>query len=71
MPFLVGTANVAMAELNLQVHLMVHPIIHVERDGRGRVKSFYSTAEGKGLPESIIHMQVNRQNDPEKSYNFV
>jgi len=66
MPFLVGTANVAMAELNLQVHLMVHPIIHVERDGRGRVKSFYSTAEGKGLPESIIHMQVNRQNDPEK-----
>ena len=65
MPFLVDSANVVMAELNLGVHLMVHPVIHVERDSRGRVKSFYSTMEAKGKPESIIHMQIDRQNDPE------
>jgi glutamate dehydrogenase len=65
MPFLVDSANVAMAELNLGVHLMVHPVIHVERDQQGRVKGFYSTAEGKGEPESIIHMQIDRQNDLE------
>jgi glutamate dehydrogenase len=65
MPFLVDTANVVMAELNLQVHLMVHPVIHVERDGRGQVKAYYSSSEGKGAPESIIHMQINRQGDPD------
>ena len=65
MPFLVDTANVAMAELNLGVHLMVHPVIHVERDKQGRAKAFYSTADGRGKPESIIHMQVDRQNNPD------
>ncbi len=65
MPFLIDSANVVMAEMNLRVHLMVHPVIHVERDDRGRVKGYYSAAEGKGEPESIIHMQINRQNDPE------
>ena len=65
MPFLVDTANVVMAEMNLGVHLMIHPVIHVERDGRGRVKAYYSSAEGKGEPESIIHMQIDRQNNPD------
>jgi glutamate dehydrogenase len=65
MPFLVDTANVVMSELNLGVHLMVHPVIHVDRDKGGRVRAFHATAEGKGEPESIIHMQVDRQNDPE------
>ncbi|MFT5140374.1 MAG: glutamate dehydrogenase [Lysobacterales bacterium] len=65
MPFLVDTANVVMAEMNLAVHLMVHPVIHVERDSDGSVKAYYSTAEAKGAPESIIHMQINRQTNPE------
>ncbi len=65
MPFLVDTANVVMAEMNIGVHIMVHPVIHVERDAKGSVKGYYSTAEGKGAPESIIHMQINRQNNPE------
>ncbi|MDX1444414.1 MAG: NAD-glutamate dehydrogenase, partial [Gammaproteobacteria bacterium] len=65
MPFLVDTANVVMAELGLGVHLMVHPVIHVERDDDGQVQGFYSSAEGKGDPESIINMQIDRQNDPE------
>ncbi|NNE04962.1 MAG: NAD-glutamate dehydrogenase [Xanthomonadales bacterium] len=65
MPFLVDTANVVMAEMGLGVHLMVHPVIHVERDEQGQVQGFYSTAEGKGDAESIIHMQIDRQNDEE------
>ena len=66
MPFLVDTTHLAMAELNLGVHLMVHPVIHVERDSRGRAKGFYPTAEGRGEPESIIHMQVDRVGQPEQ-----
>ncbi len=70
MPFLVNTANVVMAELNLRVHFMVHPIVHVLRDAEGRVSSFHATSEGKGNPESIIHMQVDRQDDPEALANI-
>ncbi|NIP17607.1 MAG: NAD-glutamate dehydrogenase, partial [Xanthomonadales bacterium] len=65
MPFLVDTVNLAMSELNLGVHLMVHPVIHVERDAEGVARSIHPTAERKGEPESIIHVQVDRQNDPE------
>jgi len=65
MPFLVDTANVLMAEMNLGVHLMVHPVIHVVRDERGRVRGVHATAERMGEPESIIHMQIDRQNDPD------
>ena len=65
MPFLVDTANLVMSELNLGVHVIVHPVIHVQRDRLGRLRGFHATAEGKGEPESFIHLQVDRQNDPE------
>jgi glutamate dehydrogenase len=64
-PFLVDTANMVVAEMNLSVHVMVHPVIHVERDDAGQALGYYSSSAGKGKPESIIHMQVDRQNDPE------
>ncbi len=64
-PFLVNTANMAVAELNLGVHLMVHPVMHVERDAGGEVVGYFAPEVGRGQPESIIHMQVDRQNDPE------
>ncbi len=31
-PFLVDTANLVMSELGLGVHIIVHPVSHVERD---------------------------------------
>ena len=64
-PFLVDTANMVVAELNLNVHLMVHPLVNVDRDESGEVLGYYSSASNKGKLESIIHMQVDRQNDPE------
>ena len=64
-PFLVDTANMVVAELNLNVHLMVHPLVNVDRDESGEVLGYYSSASEKGKLESIIHMQVDRQNDPE------
>ncbi len=64
MPFLVDTANLVMAEMGLGVHIMVHPVIHVQRDKLGRQRGFFPTAAGKGEPESIMHLQVDRQTDP-------
>jgi len=65
MPFLVDSANVVMSEMNIGVHLMIHPVIHVERDDQGQVKGYYSSSENKGAAESIIHMQIDRHNDPD------
>ena len=64
MPFIVDSCNLVMAELNLAVHIMVHPVIHVERDARGKALGFYSSTQERGKPESMVHMQVDRQSDP-------
>ncbi|MBT8069796.1 MAG: NAD-glutamate dehydrogenase, partial [Gammaproteobacteria bacterium] len=37
MPFLVDTSSMVMQELNLGVHLIVHPVLNVERDTEGRL----------------------------------
>jgi glutamate dehydrogenase len=66
MPFIVDTANLGMAELGLGVHLMVHPVIHVERSATGKARGFYPTSAGKGKPESLIHMHVARQSGAER-----
>ena len=65
-PFLVDTANLVLSELGLGVHSIVHPVIHVQRDRRGRVVGFFPTADDKGEPESIMHLQVDKQTDPER-----
>lgn len=63
MPFIVDTANLVLAEMGITVHRMVHPVVHIVRDKRGRARGFYATADGKGAPESIIHMEIDRQGD--------
>ncbi|MEE4174735.1 MAG: NAD-glutamate dehydrogenase [Xanthomonadales bacterium] len=65
-PFLVDTANLVLSELDLGVHIIVHPVIHARRDKRGRLLEWHPTADGKGEPESIMHLQVDRQTDPER-----
>ena len=36
MPFLVDTAALTLSEMGLAVHLIIHPVIRVGRDARGR-----------------------------------
>ncbi len=63
-PFLVDTANLVLSELNIGVHIIVHPVIHALRDKTGRLRGLYPSAEKKGEPESVMHLQIDRQNDP-------
>ncbi len=64
MPFLVDTASMAVQELNLGVHLIVHPIFNAERDKRGKLKSFEPVSTKTSVRESFIHIHVDKQSDP-------
>ena len=64
MPFLVDTASMVMQELDLGVHLIIHPVLNVERDAKARLKSFHSTAGKQSKTESFIHIHIDKQTDP-------
>lgn len=64
MPFLVDTSSMVLQELNLGVHLTVHPVLNVERDAKGKLKSFHPTSSAKTTKESFIHIHIDKQTDP-------
>ena len=64
MPFLVDTSSMVMQELNLGVHLIVHPILNVERDASGKLKSLRSRSTKNSVKESFIHIHFDKQTDP-------
>jgi glutamate dehydrogenase len=63
MPFLVDTASLALQELNLGVHLIVHPILNVERDDKGRLTYIRVNAGKRSCKESFIHIHIEKQTD--------
>ena len=64
MPFLVDTSSMVMQELNLAVHMTVHPVFNVERDARGKLKSFHKKSTQHSIKESFIHIHIDKQTDP-------
>lgn len=64
MPFLVDTANMVMQELDLGVHLIIHPVLNVERDVKGVLKAFQPKAGKQSEAESFIHIHIDKQTDP-------
>ena len=64
MPFLVDTSSMVMQELNLGVHLIVHPIFNVERDSNGKLKSFHPRSTKNSIKESFIHIHFDKQTEP-------
>ncbi|MGI8706469.1 MAG: NAD-glutamate dehydrogenase [Sphingomicrobium sp.] len=55
MPFLVDSIAGAVAARDLAVHRLLHPIVNVTRDKQGRIENV-----GKGEPESIIYIELDR-----------
>ena len=73
MPFLVDSVTAALAGEGLTVHLVIHPILHVERDGKGRLKALLDPcatnnagANRAGLHESFMHVEVSEESDPKR-----
>ncbi|MCB6184834.1 NAD-glutamate dehydrogenase [Leeia sp. TBRC 13508] len=63
MPFLVDSVTMALYSRGIGLHLLVHPVLSVERDSKGKLLSA-ADASGKKLHrESFIHIQIDRQSD--------
>ncbi|NUS39067.1 MAG: NAD-glutamate dehydrogenase [Lysobacter sp.] len=56
MPFLVDSVTMALAEQGIGVHVLGHPVVRFTRDKAGRV-----TTVGEGTPESLMHLELDRQ----------
>src|SRR4249919_187603 len=56
MPFLVDTVTMALAELGIGVHVLGHPVVTFQRDKGGKL-----VAVGNGTPESLMHLEIDRQ----------
>ncbi|MBL8706965.1 MAG: NAD-glutamate dehydrogenase, partial [Rhodospirillales bacterium] len=66
MPFLVDSVTTELNRLGLQVHLVVHPILHVTRDAEGRLVELAPAGAPQGQAESMMRVEVNEQTTPEQ-----
>jgi glutamate dehydrogenase len=62
MPFLVDSVGVVFSQAEVAVHTIVHPIISVSRDGRGRLLDAASAPDA--LSESWQLYEIDHQTDP-------
>ncbi len=63
MPFLVDSLSAAIERQKLAIHMTVHPILQIERDGRGKMKRICAPDEEGGAAESFIRIAVDREAD--------
>ena len=66
MPFLVDSVTMALARHGLAVHLTVHPVVPVCRDGVGALLAVPEERAPGVTVESFIHVEVDRLSDPAK-----
>jgi glutamate dehydrogenase len=58
MPFLVDSVLAACARLERAVHLVIHPIVRVRRDERGRLVAFGAAAGEDAPRESMMQVEI-------------
>ena len=65
MPFLVDSVGMELNRLGLGVHLVIHPVVKLRRDARGRLQQILDRGEedGEALNESWMHWEVDRHSD--------
>ena len=61
MPFLVDSVSMELTRHGSAIHLVIRPIMDVQRDDAGRL---LAVGTGNGRPESLIHVEIDRQTDP-------
>ncbi|WP_376695250.1 NAD-glutamate dehydrogenase [Wenzhouxiangella sp. EGI_FJ10305] len=66
MPFLVDSVVLALSNLGISAHLIIHPVMRVVRDQGGHMMKLAGEGDkDTGHAESMMHLQVDRQNYPE------
>jgi glutamate dehydrogenase len=63
-PFLVDSVGIAFGRAGLAMHLIVHPVLEVRRDGRGRLTDLGTNGGEPHRAESWELYEVDRQTDP-------
>ena len=60
MPFLVDSIAAAVAELGLTIERLVHPVVAVQRDAKGRLSALHREAGDGERRESVIYLETER-----------
>ncbi len=60
MPFLVDSAAIAVQNCGLISHLIIHPVLSVQRDAGGHLLSFAEAGKAGNKNESLMHFQLDR-----------
>jgi glutamate dehydrogenase len=66
MPFLVDSVTAALTQHGYTIHLVIHPILRVERDAAGRLLRLCepeSRTNGAVARESVIHVEMSEEKD--------
>ncbi len=63
MPFLVDSVAAAINRHDLVVHITVHPIISVKRDGKGKLTAIAKPGSKGAQSESFIRFAIQRETD--------
>jgi glutamate dehydrogenase len=64
MPFLVDSVGIVFTRHQLAMHLIIHPVIAMLRDARGRAAGIAPADDPRARPESWQLYEVDRQDDP-------
>src|SRR5215217_2529742 len=67
MPFLVDSTRMGVNRQGHAIHLILHPIMKVRRDDEGRLVEVLApdADEEDAISESVIHVEVDRQTEPD------
>src|SRR5690242_8124818 len=63
MPFLVDSVSNELNRRELTVHLLAHPVLAVRRDVDGDLLELLTEGEARTRPESMMHVEIDRQAD--------
>jgi glutamate dehydrogenase len=66
MPFLVDSVTMEVNRHGLTLHLIVHPVVPVQRDDEGTLIGVAAETATGGHRESFIHVEVDRIVEPER-----
>jgi glutamate dehydrogenase len=72
MPFIVDSVTMELSRAGAEIDLMIHPVMRVRRDARGRMLEVLEASgdPGQGTPESILHAELTREHDPERLHSL-
>ncbi|HEX2739967.1 MAG TPA: NAD-glutamate dehydrogenase, partial [Rubrobacter sp.] len=65
MPFLVDSTRMEINRQGYAIHMILHPVIKVRRDGEGRLLEVLppDSEDEDAISESVIHVEVDRQTE--------